>query len=136
MERRKRCPDFGLPRVSKVLPCAESAVPYAEFQVPPDHSGLPYPEPITVVVLATQTHHFYKNALLEIGHTPKDPCLVPQFPNCGVRVVCPNLGRRCFDTAVKTLLISISTVPTRLQERRSLAGRSCVTGYSDIPFRT
>ena len=42
MERRKRCPDFGLPRVSEVLPCAESAVPYAEFRVPPDHSGLPY----------------------------------------------------------------------------------------------
>ena len=42
MERRKRCPDFGLPKVSEVLPCAESAVPYAEFRVPPDHSGLPY----------------------------------------------------------------------------------------------
>ena len=46
MECRKRCPDFGLPRVSEVLPCAESAVPYAEFQVPPDHSGLPYQGPL------------------------------------------------------------------------------------------
>lgn len=34
--------EFRALRVSKVLPCAESAVPYAEVQVPADHSGLPY----------------------------------------------------------------------------------------------
>jgi hypothetical protein len=60
VECRKRCPDFGLPRVSEVLPCAESAVPYAEFQVPPDHSGLPYLPLVTILTVEVEpTENFH-----------------------------------------------------------------------------